>query len=88
MSDKLPEVPEPPWRVLATYLYLGAMEIWPEEGEQGSMPQWWAWIPREASFLCEDPWKTLMRPERLTVIPHPKNDPEAIELIERAKKGT
>lgn len=66
------KLPEPPWRVYA---------IAPDEQE----PRWWVWCSEVACWSSELIAYSY-EPGEITVIPHPRNDPEGLELIRQAKE--
>ncbi len=67
---------EPPLRVYACVTIGGE----PDE------PCWWIYDSEEAEFVHAFDSSFHMRPSVMTVIDDPKNDPEAVEIIERAKR--
>lgn len=52
----------------------------------GTGPKWFTWSEREKRFFCSDSWYMPRLPEDMEVVPHPRNSPEAVELIERSKE--
>src|SRR5262249_22045578 len=92
-SRPMPELPEPPWRVLAYKWGRVGNADWPPSG-----PTWYAWSPTEQTFYdCDDdklesdyyegPYHDRKHPWEMIVIEHPRNDPEAVALISAAKEG-
>ena len=85
----MPELPDPPWRVLAKTAV-------PEyRTEEASEPRWYYWhqFGRAVAPGWEGNFYTLAyhshgweeRPDLLTVIPHPLNDARAVEIIQKAQ---
>lgn len=70
MSEKLPD---PPWRVLA--------EVADSVGRFG--PVWCEWLPGVGRW--QTPSGIRLATDQLTLIAHPRNDPEAVEIIEKSK---
>lgn len=79
------ELPDPPWRVLAN---------------AGQETRWWLCYQETGPLFFEQSnWRDLLDREKrgtlngsgiarageLNVIPHPRNDPEAVKLIQDAK---
>lgn len=71
------QLPDPPWRVLATAPHI-------------SQPRWWLWSQEEMVWFSDDPLRFGYAAinDDLAIIDHPHNDPEAVEIIRKAKEGT
>jgi len=73
MSEQLPD---PPWRVLAI-------------GRRKRKPVWWIYLYDCFVTWVYDPDNGMFNwPEWMTVVQDPRNDPEAVEIIRKAKEGT
>lgn len=72
----MPKKPDPPWRVLATYCWFDP-----------KAPRWWEWDSKRERFCecCQVNW--VHKPDDMTPIDHPRNDPEALEIIKQAKEA-
>lgn len=71
----MPELPDPPWRVLAI-------------ADGHHYPHWW----EQDTELSDTWWSNSATMDadshELTPIPHDRNDPEALEIIKKAKEAT
>lgn len=67
------DLPNPRWRVLATH-YGGSVHWWDIDSEG------------EYHDFVRDDGEVIAPPSELIVIDHPRNDPEAVEIIRRAKE--
>lgn len=65
--------PDPPLRCLAI-------------AEGHKYPKWWTKEPNQDWWWAETSAHGNAEDHELTVVPHPRNDPEAVAMIEKAKR--
>lgn len=68
----MPDHPNPPWRVLAI-------------AEGHHYPHWHYWDADAEVFINDYNPCCDIEPHEITTIDHPRNDPEAVEIIKKAK---
>lgn len=75
----MPKLTEPPARVFAKRVFQGA--VW-------DRAHWWVWVRGLRRFVrydCEGVSQIFSLPKNLQLVDHPKNDPEAVAIINAAR---
>lgn len=74
-----PKLPDPPWRVYGRVL-TSSFE------QYCKYPRWYQFYNREWLQSSQYDSMSGVHMKNFEVIPHPRNDPEAVELIRKAKE--